>query len=654
MPDHLSSKPKLYALFINIEYWKNRHISDLVGTARDVEQLQLALEKHFGARYNLHFSTLSGEKATRSNIIQQSLRHLGQAEEGDTALLYYSGHGSTELAAPEFQTFAADGRSEGLVAYDSFYENTPLLADKELAVLLQHIGRKGAELLLLLDCCHSGSMSKGEGDEVARFVPRLNNPEDELPRAFDSYLSDAILLDLAQEQEELTSLYQYYQQQKQLSIPDSAHILLSACASREVAWGNTAGGRFTQALIKVLEQQRAPLSYNELQLLLKIELREKRSALYRQSPQLELYGGRHGQESFLGGDTVQHSDWRQVYCDNKGLWHLALGAQDAVVWEAGPRRLFLYDSPQASEPLGDFEIGQLGLSTSRLRARWPKEKAVLAGLNPQRIYWARVQGQLKQYPLYCRLAEKQRAFLQQSLDKAAPLLCLAGDENSRFRVVEHADGLAVYEQESDELLCRSALNNEKDGLRLAYYLDDLRRWEYVRALEASASPFGSADWELHFQLLDGSGEVKESSDKSYWEISYKGHPVNYDWALKNTSGKDFYAAVLVLTQDYGIHSLRYSEKVPSGRGLQLIHPGDGALEMEEGLDSERFYFKCFISKSPLDRLATLVRPGKSIGDLLGDEAQRSPEQTPLEKGIRSRPEPAADWQCLTLEVVLKR
>jgi uncharacterized caspase-like protein len=76
---------------------------------------------------------------------------------GETALFYYSGHGSQEPALPEHAELEPDGLNETLVLHDSRSVDGYDLADKELAQLVAEASATGAHVLVVLDCCHSGS-----------------------------------------------------------------------------------------------------------------------------------------------------------------------------------------------------------------------------------------------------------------------------------------------------------------------------------------------------------------------------------------------------------------------------------------------------------------------------------------------------------------
>src|SRR5207253_1764991 len=100
---------------------------------------------------------LIDQQATRQAVIDGFRAHLGRARAGDVVLFYYSGHGSQEGAPPEFWRFEPDRLDETLVCWDSRMPGRFDLADKELAQLIAEVAEPGPHVLVVLDCCHSGS-----------------------------------------------------------------------------------------------------------------------------------------------------------------------------------------------------------------------------------------------------------------------------------------------------------------------------------------------------------------------------------------------------------------------------------------------------------------------------------------------------------------
>lgn len=122
---------------------------------------------------------------TRAAILAALDRLAAQAGPGDTVIFYYSGHGSQ---APDLNGDEAGGYDEILLPSDSAgwrgaigaVENA--IVDDELQIKMQAILDTGAELVAILDACHSATGFRAVGGlGVARYVSpqSLGIPEDE-------------------------------------------------------------------------------------------------------------------------------------------------------------------------------------------------------------------------------------------------------------------------------------------------------------------------------------------------------------------------------------------------------------------------------------------------------------------------------------------
>ena len=134
-----------------------KRFSNLSGCINDVEAMAGILEARFDFKPgNLH--VLINGKATRSNIIAQFEKYLvTQANPGDICVFYYSGHGSQ---VKNSKSTEPDGYDESLVPADS-YRGVKDLRDKELKKLFNSVLDKQSQLTVIIDSCHSGSISRG-------------------------------------------------------------------------------------------------------------------------------------------------------------------------------------------------------------------------------------------------------------------------------------------------------------------------------------------------------------------------------------------------------------------------------------------------------------------------------------------------------------
>lgn len=139
----------VYALFVGIDNYLQRPLKGCVNDAKAAEEWlwrQTAVTAQIRRLHN--------EQATKSARIEGIEAHLGQCGAGDTALLWFSGHGSEKKTTDPRE---ATGKSQALVCHDSLLPGgQSFLRDQELGKLLDEIAHHDAHVLAVLDCCHAG------------------------------------------------------------------------------------------------------------------------------------------------------------------------------------------------------------------------------------------------------------------------------------------------------------------------------------------------------------------------------------------------------------------------------------------------------------------------------------------------------------------
>ena len=116
------------------------------------------------------------DRATAAGIRHRLEWLLEDAGPGDQRVLYYSGHG-TQL--PEYAPDErVDHKKECLVPYDFDWTLERAISDDELTGLYTQLDYR-THFLVMLDCCHSGGMSRDGGPRVRG----LNPPDDIRHRA---------------------------------------------------------------------------------------------------------------------------------------------------------------------------------------------------------------------------------------------------------------------------------------------------------------------------------------------------------------------------------------------------------------------------------------------------------------------------------------
>ncbi|MEV6524644.1 caspase family protein [Longispora sp. NPDC051575] len=167
--------------------------------------------------------------ATRAALVDGWRGHLAQAGPGDSAVFWFSGHGRTRPVRRAYEHLEPSGESQSLVTVDSADGTVPDLLDQELGLLIGEVAARGAHVVAVLDCCHSGGATR-EVTERVRGLPRLAgpaSPEDLLPGVL-----------------------------ARPPAPDS-HVRLAACGELQLAFedevdGGGYRGRFSHALLASL------------------------------------------------------------------------------------------------------------------------------------------------------------------------------------------------------------------------------------------------------------------------------------------------------------------------------------------------------------------------------------------------------------------
>ncbi|KAK0486302.1 hypothetical protein IW261DRAFT_1559707 [Armillaria novae-zelandiae] len=197
---------------------------------------------------------------SRGNIIKtlHDIRNNPLIEKGDSIIIYFSGHGSHYFCSNYFYNTAGGsahlGSVEAICPADRDEldrEGNPIsdISDRELNTILSLIRDiKGDNITLILDCCHSGSATRGmsllAGLGCSRDLPPVSNGRESMLQCAD------------------TSLRKYWPGAPSVLAenwsPDmTSHVVLAACREFEFARevrrddGNVAG-IFTSALVTSL------------------------------------------------------------------------------------------------------------------------------------------------------------------------------------------------------------------------------------------------------------------------------------------------------------------------------------------------------------------------------------------------------------------
>lgn len=142
---------------------------DLAGCVNDAHDWRDLLQsRHFVV------TSLYNQEATRARLIEALAELIGGADEGDTLVFHFSGHGSW---LPDQSHDEPDERDEMLCPYDVMDDQ--FLMDDDLYGLFC-AKTEGVRLFVIADCCHSGSvvrLVRPDADAAVYVKPRFLPPE---------------------------------------------------------------------------------------------------------------------------------------------------------------------------------------------------------------------------------------------------------------------------------------------------------------------------------------------------------------------------------------------------------------------------------------------------------------------------------------------
>jgi hypothetical protein len=183
------AKDRKYGLFVGINAYSGG-INPLKGCVNDATKMREAAMTKFGFKA-ADTTLLTDAAATRDAILANLNKYAAQATVGDLVVFHYSGHGTlfpdeyseeqdeTKLIYMEAPNDA--GQMEVIYergTYDSAIvpvdarsrtSGKPwrnLILDDELYAILGGITRKGAQVVLISDSCHSGSIDRAKNRDV--------------------------------------------------------------------------------------------------------------------------------------------------------------------------------------------------------------------------------------------------------------------------------------------------------------------------------------------------------------------------------------------------------------------------------------------------------------------------------------------------------
>ncbi|KAI9776675.1 MAG: hypothetical protein M1816_005153 [Peltula sp. TS41687] len=229
------ASPEKWAVLVGIDFYINRD-QLLKGCVNDIEDMSSYLEKNYSSVNITKFAaaidtndstqtTPSGPVAswpTYDNITSQLKQITHAAPSGAFVYVHYSGHGARKpTAASEYQE--NDGSDAALVLFDTD-KGERYLKGIELASLFDDMVIKGIRHTVVLDCCYSGGVSRGN-------IRIRGVPWDDVTAS--AFLTDKLKLSLPSEPAKTVSRDAFTNQHWLLT--PRGYTLMAACGPDEMA-----------------------------------------------------------------------------------------------------------------------------------------------------------------------------------------------------------------------------------------------------------------------------------------------------------------------------------------------------------------------------------------------------------------------------------
>ncbi|PPQ96601.1 hypothetical protein CVT26_010745 [Gymnopilus dilepis] len=270
---YVSLGSRLFALIIGINNYKAGTFPNLRGATGDADAFISYLKESLRVPEK-QIKVLLNENATRMEIVDgfAALAADSSIQEGDPIVIFFAGHGAEQEVA------GLNGRKiQVIVPHDFSRESgkeVEPIRDLELQRMIGQIAvKKGDNITVILDCCHSASGTRELRDSSLTIVRSIEIDEP-FDAARDADLQEDKIKVEASQALDLTPP----------AIPAlQSHMLISACSASEQAKETSGRGNFSVALIKLLQLY----SPDKLDLLKYSEILTHMDRISGQNPQCE-------------------------------------------------------------------------------------------------------------------------------------------------------------------------------------------------------------------------------------------------------------------------------------------------------------------------------------------------------------------------------
>jgi hypothetical protein len=249
--------------------------ADLQGCVNDVKNLKGALTTYYGFD-DKDITTLMDAQATKKAMERAIKKLIAKGRKDDVLLLHYSGHGSN---VPDDNGDEADHRDEILCPTDLDWKDP--FRDDWLRKTLGKL-RSGVNLTVIMDCCHSGT------------ITRVMNPFDAprrqryLPCPLDLMATESGRKLRGTLRGQLGKAPRGRKRKKDIVHADIQELLITGCrdtqTSADAYISGSYNGALTYYLVESIKEAEGKLTYRELHQRTAAKLKQED---FDQIPQLE-------------------------------------------------------------------------------------------------------------------------------------------------------------------------------------------------------------------------------------------------------------------------------------------------------------------------------------------------------------------------------
>ncbi|MEO0928843.1 MAG: caspase family protein, partial [Cyanobacteria bacterium J06643_13] len=558
----------IYALLVGIDAYTHP-VPPLQGCVNDIKAITEYLQGRVAQDdYQVQLRTLTNQDATRQGIIDGFRQHLSQAASEDIVLFYYAGHGSQEQAPPEFWDIEPDRLNETIVCYDSRSPGGWDLADKELGKLISEVSQNNPHTLIIMDCCHSGSGTRGELDlEVA--VRKA--PLDKRTRPLDSFIVNPAELE--------ASAFRSLETSSSWISTKGEYVFLSACRDRELAKEYNASGSkrgvFSYFLTDTLKKVNGSLTYRDLFKRTDALVRSKVTA---QSPQIESQNSQNLDQPFLGGAISTSPDYFTVSHQPDLGWVIDGGAVHGINQGTNKETTELAVFPFET-PINELSQPENAIANARVLKVMPQLSQIeVENLQPETIYKAIVTSlPLPPKGVFFTGETKGVELARQALQKQSSLYVTEVDklEAAEWQLLARDDQYIITRPVDDRPLVASISQyTEATASQAIQRLEHLTRWTNIAELSSPATSRIATD-AIAMSIYQGDRELTETDIRlSYYQENGKWQQPTFKVKLTNTSNLSLYCALLDLSDRWAVSAELFAT------GGVWLEPGESAWALD--------------------------------------------------------------------------